>query len=99
MPANPTTTLICAPLLFLMLWQRALRATAQKDIDPETFLDSLLETLLFGLTTGEARNRPLPPQTGPYIWERIRDDMLAQQAAARMDSDAEPDPPAPRPGP
>ncbi|KAI3598578.1 Transcriptional regulator, AcrR family [Cupriavidus necator H850] len=98
MPANPTTTLVCAPLVFLMLWQRALRATAEKDIDPEAFLDGLLDTLLFGLTTGDARNRPLPPQTGPYIWERIRDDVLAQRAAA-MEADADPDPPAPRPGP
>ena len=62
------------------------------------FLDGLLDTLLFGLTTGEARNRPLPPQTGPYIWERIRDDMLAQRAAA-MEVDTESDPPAPQPGP
>lgn len=77
-PANPTTTLICAPLVFLMLWQRALRATSEKDIDPEVFLDHLLDTLLFGLTTGEARERPLPPQQGPYVWERIRDEMLAQ---------------------
>ncbi|WP_407935787.1 TetR/AcrR family transcriptional regulator [Cupriavidus necator] len=94
MPPNPTTTLICAPLVFLMLWQRALRATSERDIDPEAFLDSLLDTLLFGLTTGEARNRPLAPQTGPYVWEQIRDEMLAQRAAA----DAEPDASAPRAG-
>lgn len=93
-PSNPTTTLICAPLVFLMLWQRALRATAQRDIDPEAFLDSLLETLLFGLTTGDSRDRPLPPQTGPYVWERIRDEMLAQRAAAGT----EPDPSTPRAG-
>ncbi|WP_411860285.1 TetR/AcrR family transcriptional regulator [Cupriavidus sp. TA19] len=80
MPANPTTTLICAPLVFLMMWQRALRATSEKDIDPEAFLDNLLDMLLFGLTTGEARERPLPPQQGPYVWERIRDEMLAQGA-------------------
>lgn len=96
LPANPTTSLICAPLVFLMLWQRALRATAEKDIDPEAFLDGLLDTLLFGLTAGEARNRPLPPQHGPYIWEVIRDEMLAQRAAA-MAADAAPDPSAPAP--
>ncbi|MBP0621687.1 TetR/AcrR family transcriptional regulator [Cupriavidus sp. LEh25] len=95
MPANPTTTLICAPLMFLMLWQRSLRATSGKDLDPEIFLDQLLDTLLFGLTTGEARERPLPPQQGPYIWERIRDEMLAQRAEdadSSADGDAANDP-------
>ncbi|KWR90180.1 TetR/AcrR family transcriptional regulator [Cupriavidus sp. IDO] len=82
MPPNPTTTLICAPLVFLMLWQRAFGATATKEIDPDAFLDNLLEMLLFGLTTGEARNRPLPPQVGPYAWERIREEMLAQRENA-----------------
>ncbi|SPD44083.1 Transcriptional regulator, TetR family (fragment) [Cupriavidus taiwanensis] len=80
-----------------MMWQRALRATAEKDIDPEAFLDGLLDTLLFGLTAGAARDRPLPPQHGPYIWEVIRDEMLAQRAAA-MAVDATPAPSAPRPG-
>ncbi|MEM5427352.1 TetR/AcrR family transcriptional regulator [Cupriavidus oxalaticus] len=94
-PANPTTTLICAPLMFLMLWQRSLRATSGKDLDPEIFLDQLLDTLLFGLTTGEARERPLPPQQGPYIWERIRDEILAQgaeDADGGADGDAANDP-------
>ena len=80
MPPNPTTTLICAPLAFLMLWQRAFGLYAHKDIDPDAYIDNLLEMLLFGLTAGEARNRPLPPKSGPYVWEKIRDDMLAQRA-------------------
>jgi len=27
--------------------------------------------LLFGLTIGQARQTPLPPQVGPYAWQRI----------------------------
>ncbi|UXZ38587.1 TetR/AcrR family transcriptional regulator [Cupriavidus gilardii] len=85
LPANPTTTLICAPLVFLMLWQRAFRIGADTDIDPEAFLDNLLQVLLFGLTAGAARNTPLPPQAGPYVWEQIRDEMQQQ---ARLQDDA-----------
>ncbi|MCT9116414.1 TetR/AcrR family transcriptional regulator [Cupriavidus gilardii] len=85
LPANPTTTLICAPLVFLMLWQRAFRIGADTDIDPEAFLDNLLQVLLFGLTAGAARDTPLPPQAGPYVWEQIRDEMQQQ---ARLQDDA-----------
>nr|WP_261378830.1 TetR/AcrR family transcriptional regulator [Cupriavidus gilardii] len=77
LPANPATTLICAPLVFLMLWQRAFRATAPQDIDPEAYVDTLLQMLLFGLTTGPARDTPLPEKNGPWIWEQIRDEMAA----------------------
>lgn len=86
MPANPTTTLICAPLMFLMLWQRAFSASSRIEIDPEAFLDNLLQMLLFGLTTGAARDTPLPPKVGPYVWEQIQQEALAQaqgQQAAR----------------
>lgn len=79
-PPNPTTTVICAPLVFLMLWQRSIGLYANKEIDPDAFLDNLLEVLLFGLTTGAARNQPLPPQVGPYAWERVRQEMLDQRA-------------------
>nr|WP_276554100.1 TetR/AcrR family transcriptional regulator [Cupriavidus gilardii] len=85
LPANPTTTLICAPLVFLMLWQRAFRIGSDVDIDPEAFLDNLLQVLLFGLTAGAARDTPLPPQAGPYVWEQIRDEMQQQ---ARLQDDA-----------
>ncbi len=85
LPANPTTTLICAPLVFLMLWQRAFRIGSDVDIDPEAFLDNLLQVLLFGLTAGAARDTPLPPQAGPYVWEQIRDEMQQQ---ARLQGDA-----------
>lgn len=88
LPANPTTTLICAPLVFLMLWQRAFGAFAYDDIDPEAFLDNLLQVLLFGLTTGAARDVPLPAPSGPWIWEQIRDEMqqqAAQQQSAQQD--------------
>lgn len=85
LPPNPTTTLVCAPLVFLMLWQRAFGLYSHKEIDPDAYLDNLLEMLLFGLTAGEARDRPLPPKSGPYIWERIRDDMEAQPLAHRTD--------------
>ncbi|EHP40150.1 TetR/AcrR family transcriptional regulator [Cupriavidus basilensis OR16] len=86
MPPNPTTTLICAPLMFLMLWQRAFSASSRIEIDPEAFLDNLLQMLLFGLTTGTARDTPLPPKVGPYVWEQIQQEALAQaqgQQAAR----------------
>lgn len=82
-PANPTTTLMCAPLVFLMLWQRAFSQVAVQEIDPGAFVDQLLQILLFGLTTGPARDTPLPPQAGPYVWERIRDEMMAERAAAQ----------------
>ncbi|MBY4898143.1 TetR/AcrR family transcriptional regulator [Cupriavidus sp. AU9028] len=85
LPANPTTTLICAPLVFLMLWQRAFGAFAYDDIDPEAFLDNLLQVLLFGLTTGGARDVPLPPQSGPWIWEQIRDEMQQQSMQQSAD--------------
>lgn len=88
LPANPTTTLICAPLVFLMLWQRAFRIGSDVDIDPEAFLDNLLQVLLFGLTAGTARDTPLPPQAGPYVWEQIRDEMQQQ---ARLQGDASAD--------
>lgn len=67
----PTTMVICAPVVFLMLWQSAFGQVAQRDIEPGAFLDHLLDVLLFGLTTGEARQTPLPPQVGPYAWQRI----------------------------
>ncbi len=82
-PANPTTTLICAPLVFLMLWQRAFSQVAVQDIDPVAFVDQLIQMLLFGLTTGPARDTPLPAKSGPWVWEQIRDEMLAAQAAER----------------
>ncbi|WP_438820949.1 TetR/AcrR family transcriptional regulator [Cupriavidus gilardii] len=88
LPANPTTTLICAPLVFLMLWQRAFSIGSDRDIDPEAFLDNLLQVLLFGLTAGAARDTPLPPQVGPYVWEQIRDEMQQVQAQARSQGDA-----------
>lgn len=84
MPPNPTTTLMCAPLVFLMLWQRAFSAVSPVEIDPEAFLDTLLQVLLFGMTTGAARDTPLPPKVGPYEWERIRQ----QWEAARASDDA-----------
>jgi len=80
-PANPTTTLICAPLVFLMLWRSAFGQLDCRVIDPEAFVDQLLQVLLFGLTTGPSRDTPLPPVQGPYIWERIRDELLAERAA------------------
>lgn len=81
LPANPTTTIICAPLVFLMLWQSAFSAVTSKEIDPEAMLDNLLQVLLFGLTDGAARNTPLPEQAGPYIWQKIRQEQLAAQEA------------------
>lgn len=72
LPPNPATSLICAPLVFLMLWQHGLGAGSAIEIDPEAYLDNLLEVLLFGLTTGAARDTPLPPQSGPYFWEQFR---------------------------
>ncbi|CAG2128396.1 hypothetical protein LMG31506_00474 [Cupriavidus yeoncheonensis] len=85
LPSNPATTLVCAPLVFLMLWQRAFGLYAHKEIDPDAYLDNLLEMLLFGLTTGETRDRPLPPKSGPYVWEKLRDEMQAQRLAQRTD--------------
>ena len=85
LPPNPTTTLVCAPLVFLMLWQRSFGLYSHKEIDPDAYLDNLLETLLFGLTAGETRDRPLPPKSGPYIWEKIRDEMTAQRLGQRTD--------------
>jgi len=82
-PANPATTLICAPLVFLMLWQRAFSQVAVQEIDPAAFVDQLIQMLLFGLTTGPARDTPLPAKSGPWVWEQIRDEMLAAQAADR----------------
>jgi len=72
LPPNPATTLICAPLVFLMLWQHGLGVGAPCEIDPEAYLDNLLEVLLFGLTAGSARDTPLPPKSSPYFWERFR---------------------------
>jgi len=82
-PANPTTTLICAPLVFLMLWRSAFSQLDVPAIAPDAFIDQLLHVLLFGLTTGPARDVPLPPPQGPFVWERIRDEMLAEQASAQ----------------
>lgn len=82
LPANPTTTLICAPLMFLMVWQRALAPYSRKTIDPDTFIDNLLQTLLFGLTTNAARDTPLPVQAGPYRWEGMLQEVLADAANA-----------------
>ncbi|MBV8270925.1 MAG: TetR/AcrR family transcriptional regulator [Cupriavidus sp.] len=82
-PANPTTTLICAPLVFLMLWRSAFSQLNRPAIDPDAFVDQLLHVLLFGLTTGQARDVPLAPPHGPFVWERIRDEMLAEQASAQ----------------
>ncbi|MDF3838102.1 TetR/AcrR family transcriptional regulator [Cupriavidus basilensis] len=95
-PANPTTTLICAPLVFLMLWQRAFSASSRIEIDPEAFIDNLLQMLLFGLTTGAARDTPLPPQVGPYVWERIQQE-AQQEALAQVpgQQDARPAPARP----
>jgi hypothetical protein len=85
LPPNPATTLVCAPLVFLMLWQRSFGLYGHKEIDPEVYIDNLLEMLLFGLTTGETRDRPLPPKSGPYVWEKIRDEMEAQRLAQHAD--------------
>jgi hypothetical protein len=56
---------------------------AVQDIDPVAFVDQLIQMLLFGLTTGPARDTPLPAKSGPWVWEQIRDEMLAAQAAER----------------
>jgi AcrR family transcriptional regulator len=80
LPANPTTTLICAPLMFLMLWQRALAPYSRKTIDADAFIDNLLQMLLFGLTANAARDTPLPPQVGPYRWEALLQEVLADGA-------------------
>ncbi|KWW37260.1 AcrR family transcriptional regulator [Cupriavidus metallidurans] len=86
-PANPTTTLFCAPLVFLMLWRSAFAQLDAPVIDPNAFIDQLLNVLLFGLTTGPARDTPLPPPNGPYVWERIRDELVAERAAAQPSSE------------
>ncbi len=91
MPANPATTLICAPLVFLMLWQSAFGASSHKVIDPEAYLDNLLQVLLFGLTAGDARHTPLPPQVGPYAWERLLDELQAERAAQSAPGQASPE--------
>ncbi|PWK38280.1 TetR family transcriptional regulator [Cupriavidus plantarum] len=82
LPANPCTTLFCAPLVYLMIWQRAFSNVSCEPIDPNAFVDQLLHMLLFGVTTGPARDTALPPPSGPFIWERIRDELLAEKAAA-----------------
>ncbi|MFJ5382105.1 TetR/AcrR family transcriptional regulator [Cupriavidus sp. CER94] len=87
-PANPATTLLCAPLVFLMLWRSAFSQVNVPAIDPNAFLDQLLHMLLFGLTTGPARDTPLPAQQGPYVWERIRDELMAERAAAASEPDS-----------
>ncbi|TXI84816.1 MAG: TetR/AcrR family transcriptional regulator [Cupriavidus sp.] len=81
LPANPCTTLICAPLVYLMIWQRAFSTVSCEPIDPNAFVEQLLQMLLFGVTTGAARDTPLPAPTGPYVWERIRDELLSEKAA------------------
>jgi len=86
-PANPTTTLLCAPLVFLMLWRSAFSQINVPAIDPDAFVDQLLHMLLFGLTTGAARDTPLPAPQGPWVWEQIRDEMLAERAAAQAAQD------------
>ncbi|WP_020204231.1 TetR/AcrR family transcriptional regulator [Cupriavidus sp. WS] len=80
-PANPTSSLICAPLMFLMLWQRGFGTFSNLEIDPEAFIDNLLQMLLFGLTTGAARDTPLPPKVGPYVWELMLQEQQEQRAA------------------
>ncbi|MGO4325636.1 TetR/AcrR family transcriptional regulator [Cupriavidus sp. 2TAF22] len=87
-PANPNSALICAPLVFLVLWQRGFGASSSIVIDPEAFIDNLLQMLLFGLTTGAARDTPLPPKVGPYVWERIRQEQLEALARAQAQQDA-----------
>ena len=87
-PTNPTTTLICAPLVFLMLWRSAFAQVNVAVIDPAAFVDQLIQVLLFGLTAGPARDTPLPPPDGPFVWERIRDELLAERAAAQSDKNA-----------
>ncbi len=79
LPANPCTTLFCAPLVYLMIWQRAFSNVSCEPIDPNAFVDQLLQMLLFGVTTGAARDTPLPPASGPFIWEQIRDELLAEK--------------------
>lgn len=93
LPANPVTTLICAPLVFLMLWQHAFHVGSHKDIDPEAYLDNLLQVLLFGLTAGAARDTPLPPQNGPYVWEQILAEQMAQQQTQQQAQQPSPQPP------
>lgn len=89
-PANPCTSLICAPLVYLMIWQRAFGTVSCEAIDPNAFVDQLLHMLLFGVTTGPARDTPLPPHSGPYVWEQIRDEWLAEKAATSDADAAEP---------
>jgi len=89
-PANPATTLLCAPLVFLMLWRSAFSQVNVPAIDPDAFLDQLLHMLLFGLTTGAARDTPLPVPQGPFVWERIRDELMAERAAAQSAPAAQP---------
>ncbi|XQM34976.1 TetR/AcrR family transcriptional regulator [Cupriavidus sp. H19C3] len=79
LPPNPCTTLFCAPLVYLMIWQRAFSNVSCEPINPNAFVDQLLQILLFGVTTGAARDAPLPPATGPFIWEHIRDELLAEK--------------------
>nr|WP_315592625.1 TetR/AcrR family transcriptional regulator [uncultured Cupriavidus sp.] len=86
-PSNPTTTLFCAPLVFLMLWRSAFSQVNIPAIDPDAFVDQLLQVLLFGLTTGPARDTPLPAPQGPFVWERIRDEFMAERAAAQAGQD------------
>lgn len=74
MPDRPTTMVICGPVVFLMLWQRAFSAASPRQIEPAAFLDHLLDVLLYGLTTDLSRRTPLPPQVGPYAWQRIGPD-------------------------
>lgn len=92
-PANPTTTLLCAPLVFLMLWRSAFSQVNVPVIDPDAFVDQLLQTLLFGLTTGAARDTPLPAPQGPFVWERIRDELMAERAA-QSGEPVRPEPPS-----
>ncbi|AZG13642.1 TetR/AcrR family transcriptional regulator [Cupriavidus pauculus] len=90
-PANPTTTLLCAPLVFLMLWRSAFSQLNVPAIDPDAFVDQLLQVLLFGLTTGTSRDTPLPAPQGPFIWEKIRDELNAERAATALQDTAEDD--------
>jgi len=88
-PANPTTTLFCAPLMFLMLWRQSFSQLNVPAIDPDAYVDQLLHMLLFGLTTGPARDTPLPVQQGPWVWEGIRDELMAQRAAQASQDEAD----------
>lgn len=48
--SHHTTQLIMAPLMMLMMWKHSFGATKIEPISPETYLDSMLDLFLHGLT-------------------------------------------------